>query len=510
MKTNQIPKRERSIRRRIKNASTNPRERIRKNRPRSLTRRRENRDIPTEKNPTRIAGRIWRTSCSETSRDIATAKEQLNNFKKAMSRESPESSPIHISVDEKEESTSIITDEEDNSTKPHSRLRKNKDRPEEVEEQEEENEDESNSKKRKKHKKKDKERKHKSKGKDKKKSSEKSHKKKRKSRHSDGEESNENRGSDLENKLFGDFEGHRDSEGSHSGSDGDDIQSKVFEQEGISSGKVAQISKKKREEEQQQIIMEFENSVADFLQSLEIAIDSDIDANRRGEPSFGKLKLLPELTGCLSKKHLRGIFIERGGMAVVRRCLEPLPDASLPFLKIREEILRILLQIPLDSNTLEDSGIGKIVNFLSRHPHETLANKRIAFELVDKWSRVIFGLSSNYKDLNTDDALRAVAPKPKAPRPVISTQSEIFVGSSNSSPQPQKTKSSSQKRHRTPHTASMDYAKRPVSQISLGDIEPSKKKDLSDFEKRLQGLQKKKTQSRSSKVSVEGRGFSGD
>ncbi len=49
--------------------------------------------------------------------------------------------------------------------------------------------------------------------------------------------------------------------------------------------------------------------------------------------------------------------------------------------------------------SLKESSIGKMVMYLWKHSSETASNKKIAQELIDKWSRPIFGISARYKDL---------------------------------------------------------------------------------------------------------------
>jgi transcription factor SPN1 len=41
---------------------------------------------------------------------------------------------------------------------------------------------------------------------------------------------------------------------------------------------------------------------------------------------------------------------------------------------------------------LSDSGLGRIVMMLSRHPSETKENRKMAATLVTKWMRPLFGL----------------------------------------------------------------------------------------------------------------------
>lgn len=82
--------------------------------------------------------------------------------------------------------------------------------------------------------------------------------------------------------------------------------------------------------------------------------------------------------------------------------VSPLPDHSLPHLKIRESVIDILrsvsivmcsvkygivsfLQFPIpDSSTLKQSKIGKAVMLLYRHPKETRKNREKAGKIISK------------------------------------------------------------------------------------------------------------------------------
>jgi hypothetical protein len=53
----------------------------------------------------------------------------------------------------------------------------------------------------------------------------------------------------------------------------------------------------------------------------------------------------------------------------------------------------------LDVNHLKGTDIGKFVKFLSNHPKETQENRKMATTIVERWSRLIFGLTQDYKKM---------------------------------------------------------------------------------------------------------------
>ncbi|KAH3667049.1 hypothetical protein WICMUC_005396 [Wickerhamomyces mucosus] len=125
--------------------------------------------------------------------------------------------------------------------------------------------------------------------------------------------------------------------------------------------------------------------------------DSDLIANGSGI-AINKIQLLPRVRDILSKVNLHEVILDNNLLAEIRQWLEPLPDASLPSYEIQKELFSVLVKLPINTNHLRESGIGKILLFYQKSKRVEPKIKRIADKLVSDWTRPIIGASDNYRD----------------------------------------------------------------------------------------------------------------
>ncbi|KAK8483262.1 hypothetical protein V6N13_046902 [Hibiscus sabdariffa] len=273
--------------------------------------------------------------------------------------------------------------------------------------------------------------------------------------------------------------------------------------------------------------------VESVMAELEVTAEEDAELNRQGKPAINKLKKLPLLTDVLSKKQLQPEFLDHGVLTLLRNWLEPLPDGSLPNINIRAAILQILTDFPIDleqhdrREQLKRSGLGKVIMFLSKSDEETTSNRKLAKDLVDKWSRPIFNKSTRFEDMRNGDDDRVPMRRPPVKRPAsraasMSSRDGDFdlditrdhkssrsLSGQNSS----RSESSSRQHASRPDATPMDFVVRPQSKIDPDEIRARAKQVVQDqrrlkMNKKLQQLKApKKKQLQATKLSVEGRGM---
>ncbi|XP_071701962.1 protein IWS1 homolog 1-like [Rutidosis leptorrhynchoides] len=278
--------------------------------------------------------------------------------------------------------------------------------------------------------------------------------------------------------------------------------------------------KKKTEKSSAEIALTVESVVAE----LEVVAELDAELNRKSQPAINKLKKLPLLTEALSKKQLQLEFLDHGVLTLLKIWLEPLPDGSLPNINIRAAILKILSEFPIDLDQydrreqLKKSGLGKVIMFLSKSDEETTANRKLAKELVDKWSRPIFNKSTRFEDMRNYEDERAPIRRPSNKKPMNkasrmnSRDDDLDLAEYSQEPK-SGTGSSSSRLTSRPEAMSLDFVVRPQSKIDPDEIRARAKQVVHDqrrlkMNKRLQQLKApKKKQLQATKLSVEGRGM---
>ncbi|KAJ4808873.1 Transcription factor iws1 [Rhynchospora pubera] len=279
--------------------------------------------------------------------------------------------------------------------------------------------------------------------------------------------------------------------------------------------------KKKRNEKSPQEIADI---VENLMAELEVTAEEDAELNRQSKPAINKLRKLPLLIDALSKKKLQQEFLDHGVLTLLKNWLEPLPDGSLPNMNIRSAILKILTEFPIDleqperREQLKRSGLGKVIMFLSKSDEETTANRKLAKELVDKWSRPIFNKSLRFEDMRNYDDERAHYRRPASKKPMssdsglASRDDDLDLAGSSQGRKSGQGGSSRQYTTR-PEASALDYVIRPQSKVDPAQIRDRAKQNMVDprrqkMQKKLQQLKApKKKNLQASKLSVEGRGM---
>lgn len=146
------------------------------------------------------------------------------------------------------------------------------------------------------------------------------------------------------------------------------------------------------------------------------AADEDMAANKERLPATSKLRMLPQVMDVLQKSGMSQSILDNNLLEGVRRWLEPLPDKSLPALNIQNAFFETLSKMYIDTNSLKESGLGRVVIFYTKCKRVTPHIARIANTLVTSWSRPIIKRSASYRDRHVPIAAEADQP---APRPKI-------------------------------------------------------------------------------------------
>jgi len=254
--------------------------------------------------------------------------------------------------------------------------------------------------------------------------------------------------------------------------------------------------------------------VEDFIRKMEDCAEADLESFSKGEPGLAKVKLLAEVVALLSKVDLQPIFLDTDVLIAIRRWLEPLPDGSLPTFNIRRDLLHMLTKMPIKMDHLKPSGLGKAVMFLWKSPQETPENKKVAHFLIQEWSRNIFDLSTDYRNLADleERKVRERLARPLSPKEIESEHLDLDDVLRNSKG---KVKTTEDRHHaRIPQPATLDYTKRPPRKSAeLQNMEQTESPQLRrsrSLDKKLANIKAKRkqhsvtNQSRAVRMSING------
>ncbi|KAF9580141.1 Transcription factor iws1 [Lunasporangiospora selenospora] len=164
----------------------------------------------------------------------------------------------------------------------------------------------------------------------------------------------------------------------------------------LKSGKSSNRRRRKEDEDD----TEMDEGAQRFVSKMREAAFNDIDSKVKNESALAKVRMLENVKKQLNKSHVHNTFLDNGILDAMKLWLEPLQDASLPSLDIIQDFLDILDVLPIQTDHLVNSGVGRVVYFYTKVDESRVTPniKRKAHALVDKWSRPIIKLSQDYRD----------------------------------------------------------------------------------------------------------------
>merc|ERR550517_1564008 len=259
--------------------------------------------------------------------------------------------------------------------------------------------------------------------------------------------------------------------------------------------------KKRRKKKDIDLINDNDDAIARMIADMRVAAREDRDLNEAKQPAIRKIAMMPSVMTQLRKADLQMAFVEANVLSVMTDWLAPMPDKSLPSLKIRQEMLKLLLCLRIDDQSrLKESGIGKAVMYLYKHPKELRENKILAGKIVNNWARPIFNKSMDYRDYDKEERrgrdVELVARKRR--------QEETEENEEGLRPGDPGWIA----RARVPMPASYQYVKRPKWQNDA-DVNSRQKKEMTRLDKHIRAAADRKRLAKSNRravdISIEGR-----
>ncbi len=144
-----------------------------------------------------------------------------------------------------------------------------------------------------------------------------------------------------------------------------------------------------------------DEQVGELIQEIMIAAENDRESKAEGKLAIEKLKLLPKIRTELKKSHFHEPFLNKNGLEALYLWIQRHEDGTYPSLDILEGVIDICDELPITTDNLLENGrdLARTIKDISlNNESEELRVK--AKRLVEKWSREIYGIETDYHNLS--------------------------------------------------------------------------------------------------------------
>ena len=124
-------------------------------------------------------------------------------------------------------------------------------------------------------------------------------------------------------------------------------------------------------------------------------VDKDIELVKSNKPAYHKLMYSNKLFKQLKNNYVQEIFLANEGCETLSWWIDKTPDGNYPSLKVIETVLDIVNVLPITTEHLTQSKLGKIVKRLEKKCSSSRLRIKCK-EILNKWYRMIFELNSGY------------------------------------------------------------------------------------------------------------------
>ncbi|RKP14013.1 hypothetical protein BJ684DRAFT_15631 [Piptocephalis cylindrospora] len=136
------------------------------------------------------------------------------------------------------------------------------------------------------------------------------------------------------------------------------------------------------------------------VEKMQEAADQDERSVQAGKPATEKLLLLEIVVRAGRKAYLHPALMDAGIVKAIKDWLEPNSKTrALPTMDVQSEMMHLLDELPVETDHLHGSGIGRLIKFYATYRKVSSSIRVLAEKLIAKWSRPILGKSDDYRTL---------------------------------------------------------------------------------------------------------------